>query len=465
MAEAIVFYSWQSDSPNSTNRGLIEQALTAAVKAVKADGSVAVEPVLDRDTQGVPGAPDIGQAIFDKIERAEVFVCDISFINLGHPDLRLTPNPNVLVELGYALRALSWERVVMVLNEATGAPNDLPFDLNRKRVVTYKSSESDVDRVPARKELAAKLTNALREIFKHREQRVAALPTLAEVARSELKAGGPRAAAAVQDYMGEFADRLAKANTKTQDATQLVQEIESLTPQVLEFIGLAKGVADGGEKNSALAMHRGFRAVLHQYDAHTPGWFTATDFDLPKFIGHESYVSFAAMLINRGHLGVLGEVLREPLTIPAEGNGVRAFSRLSAKVQLLGAYYEARGKQLRSPHGEMLKTRHTADSTLSRLVPLPLLAAADYFLHLYAGMHMDTVPWVPWSFIYMGGCPEWLSEAKSRRKLDELARVFGLNSDGFRTRYGELLPTTVRYFPGGFLDFDLPGPRFLGSIP
>jgi hypothetical protein len=41
-----VFYSWQSDLPNNTNRGFIETALDRAVKSIAADDSIQVEPVI-----------------------------------------------------------------------------------------------------------------------------------------------------------------------------------------------------------------------------------------------------------------------------------------------------------------------------------------------------------------------------------------------------------------------------------
>ena len=107
-----------SDLPNATNRGFIEKALTDAAKAIRSDDSIAVEPVIDRDTEGIPGAPDIASTIFEKIDAAKVFVCDVSIIGLSGD--RTTPNPNVLLELGYAVRALGWRSIIMVLNAAYG---------------------------------------------------------------------------------------------------------------------------------------------------------------------------------------------------------------------------------------------------------------------------------------------------------------------------------------------------------
>jgi len=70
----IVFYSWQSDLPNGTNRTLIENALKEVAKEISNDEETDIEPVVDRDTQGVVGAPNIATAIFAKIDLADIFV-------------------------------------------------------------------------------------------------------------------------------------------------------------------------------------------------------------------------------------------------------------------------------------------------------------------------------------------------------------------------------------------------------
>src|SRR5437016_4475569 len=97
----VVFYSWQSDLPNATNRTFIQKALEKAAASIAADESIEIEPVVDRDTQGVPGAPDIASTIFAKITAADIFVADVS-ITTRPKTGRPTPNPNVLIELGYA---------------------------------------------------------------------------------------------------------------------------------------------------------------------------------------------------------------------------------------------------------------------------------------------------------------------------------------------------------------------------
>ena len=163
-----IFYSWQSDLPNRTNRSLIEAALKRAVRQLKRDGVVEDAARVDRDTQGEPGSPDIGATILRKIEEADVFVADVSIVN--EAEGRSFPNPNVLFELGFAMCALGAERVVMVLNSTYGQVDQLPFDLKFKRTLQY---ELGLEEKPAkaRERLQSSLEDALREIREHLDTR------------------------------------------------------------------------------------------------------------------------------------------------------------------------------------------------------------------------------------------------------------------------------------------------------
>jgi hypothetical protein len=155
-----VFYSWQSDLDPKFNRNLIEDALERVLRAVKRDEAAAIEPVLDRDTSGRPGSPAIADTIFNKIATADVFVADVSIINAG-ADGRKTPNPNVLLELGYAISQLGWDRILLVENTAFGSPESLPFDLRGRRVVTYSSTDA-TEKSEIRELLRGRLETALR---------------------------------------------------------------------------------------------------------------------------------------------------------------------------------------------------------------------------------------------------------------------------------------------------------------
>lgn len=140
-----VFYAWQSDSPSKTNRNFIQAALEKAVKALASKGSIAIDPVVDRDTRSVAGAPKIAETIFSKIDTAAVFVADVTIVCkiLGETaeEGKSLPNPNVMVELGYALKVLEDKRLVLVANTAHGRIEELPFDLLGRRTLSYSLAE------------------------------------------------------------------------------------------------------------------------------------------------------------------------------------------------------------------------------------------------------------------------------------------------------------------------------------
>ncbi len=165
-----IFYSWQSVLPNPTNRGFIQQAIEKAIEDLKDKLDTQLVPCLDRDTQNVPGTPDIASTIFEKIKDSQVFVCDVSIIQPSTFTGRRTPNPNVLLELGYAASCLGWERVICVYNLAFGEIGDLPFDLRTRRICTYRMNEGQAAKKEERNNLGGKLADAIRSIRAYEEQ-------------------------------------------------------------------------------------------------------------------------------------------------------------------------------------------------------------------------------------------------------------------------------------------------------
>ena len=146
--EFTVFYAWQSDSSTRDNRNFIESAIEAALKTIQKTGSIQASPRLDKDTKNVTGIPDIANTILEKIRASDLIVADVSFIGkagTGGQDDKLIPNPNVMIELGYALSELGWERIIIVLNTATGIPEDLPFDLKNRRWPFVYEVKPDTD--------------------------------------------------------------------------------------------------------------------------------------------------------------------------------------------------------------------------------------------------------------------------------------------------------------------------------
>jgi hypothetical protein len=158
-----VFYSWQSDLPDTSNRAFIRQALRFAASSVeKSEGGVIVE--IDEATREVSGSPNIPATILSKISVADAFVCDMTTINGGQPN-RKVPNPNVVFELGYAIANVGWERSILLFNKECGAfPGDLPFDFDRHRISDFTASDPPSDR--QRRNLVDLLSTALASVIK-----------------------------------------------------------------------------------------------------------------------------------------------------------------------------------------------------------------------------------------------------------------------------------------------------------
>lgn len=132
-----IFFSWQSDSPNKTNRNFIENSINKAISNVNKNLNLHLE--LDKDTINRTGSPDIVNTILNKIENSFIFIADISLvIQDAH---KKSPNPNVLYELGYAQGIFSEENIIMIFNCNSGNIDDLPFDLKNKRIMKYTCSE------------------------------------------------------------------------------------------------------------------------------------------------------------------------------------------------------------------------------------------------------------------------------------------------------------------------------------
>lgn len=171
-----VFLSWQADTPTSSGRNFIERALKDAVDSLHSDleieQAVRDELAIDRDTQGVPGTPPIVETIFNKINAAAVFVPDLTFVG-ERRDGRLTPNPNVLVEYGWALKALGHSCMVPIMNTEFGSPDGggLPFDMRHLRnplCYALTDAADAITRQRVRMRLAGELSNAISLILRSR---------------------------------------------------------------------------------------------------------------------------------------------------------------------------------------------------------------------------------------------------------------------------------------------------------
>jgi hypothetical protein len=165
-----IFYAWQNDRPRNAHKHLIRDAARVAVKRIGRDADVEYSPRLDHDTKDVPGTPEIAATIFSKIQESAALIADLTFI--GATDLRdghkkLLPNPNVLLELGYAARSIGWDRIICVMNTAYGPVEEQIFDIRQRRLPIFYELESEnpEDIRKAREFLAGQFQTAIRMVM------------------------------------------------------------------------------------------------------------------------------------------------------------------------------------------------------------------------------------------------------------------------------------------------------------
>jgi hypothetical protein len=138
-----VFYAWQSDRPTNINRNFIRTALDQAAGRIGEDAELGVDVLIDADTEGVVGTPPVTETILSKIAAADVFVPDLTFVAQTDGG-KLIPNPNVMIEYGYALRALTFKAMMPVMNTHFGPPEQLPFDMGHVRHPTQYDAPPDI---------------------------------------------------------------------------------------------------------------------------------------------------------------------------------------------------------------------------------------------------------------------------------------------------------------------------------
>lgn len=159
-----IFYSWQNDLDQRVTRQLIREALVLAIKDPTDEMNLEDALRLDSDTQGVPGTPQIANTILNKIDQCFIFIPDLSFISKS--DLgKMLPNPNVLIELGYAIKSKTDSNIICIMNEFFGSAENLPFDLKHKRWPIRFYLNPEVNKEDLKKE-RIKLSKSLRYAIK-----------------------------------------------------------------------------------------------------------------------------------------------------------------------------------------------------------------------------------------------------------------------------------------------------------
>lgn len=163
-----IFYSWQTDSTPKHNKYFIKSCLEIVIQKLNKGLDIEESLRIDHDTKDIPGIPDIVNTIFEKIDESLIFVADITFVAKTGAGKNI-PNPNVLIELGYAIKSRSSSQIILIMNGAFGNPDEgLPFDLAHKRwpiVYTLSEGSTKEDIENQRTHMVTSLLNAVRLIL------------------------------------------------------------------------------------------------------------------------------------------------------------------------------------------------------------------------------------------------------------------------------------------------------------
>ncbi|HCG7771197.1 TPA: hypothetical protein NJ450_004566 [Vibrio parahaemolyticus] len=184
-----IFYSWQSDIDSRYNRNFIKDCLERAIKTLNKDLKLNEAIRLDQDTKGVAGTPDIANTIFSKIKDSAIFIGDVTFIAGGNGN-KYCSNPNVMIELGYALSSLTDLCIVNVMNTAFGEPEgNLPFDLTHKRwPIQYDLNENNYEsKRDEREKLVKVFVEAIKPILEIREESIELEPLVSSPSLNNIR--------------------------------------------------------------------------------------------------------------------------------------------------------------------------------------------------------------------------------------------------------------------------------------
>lgn len=133
-----VFFSWQSDIPEL--RSYLTERLISVIKELE-KAYPDKKLILDMDTRNCSGSQDIHKVVFKKIYNCSIFIADVSITNVTSIEKKL-PNSNVMIELGFAIRSVGWDRIIQLFDEETWKPEQLPFDIRSHEDLVFSRTKN-----------------------------------------------------------------------------------------------------------------------------------------------------------------------------------------------------------------------------------------------------------------------------------------------------------------------------------
>lgn len=163
------------------NKYFILDCIKKSVKKLKNKPELkGVDFIIQEGITGESGSVQVASKIVDeRIPNCDIFIADLSVVNhvnrfgkfirkISGDKYKPFQNSNVFYEYGVAYEAIGEERIIGVLNNSYGSPNDnpdnIPFDIKHLRFpLEYTYSEQANDKEKAQVQLVSGLTGALKE--------------------------------------------------------------------------------------------------------------------------------------------------------------------------------------------------------------------------------------------------------------------------------------------------------------
>ncbi|WP_286754596.1 MULTISPECIES: hypothetical protein [Sphingobacterium] len=135
----ILFYSWQTDNPDT--RSFIWKGIREIEKAFEKEGK---KLKVESDMRETSGSQNIPATIFEKIEASDIFLADVNIVAKSLTrENNFSPNPNVMIELGFAAAKLGWDKIIMVMDTEQYKIEDLPFDIRQRSILWHTGKNLD----------------------------------------------------------------------------------------------------------------------------------------------------------------------------------------------------------------------------------------------------------------------------------------------------------------------------------
>lgn len=132
-----IFFSWQSDLKGT--KSYIQSVIAKNIEKIVKKLDVKIH--IDQDSRGEDGSKNIDEAIVQKINNCDLFIADVTPVYTVEEDetkaKKCIPNPNVMLELGYAISCLGWSRCILLWNSSCGKTNYAPFDIRNHSIKTF----------------------------------------------------------------------------------------------------------------------------------------------------------------------------------------------------------------------------------------------------------------------------------------------------------------------------------------